>query len=80
MIIIIEIATNGKLNWYYIIPMYWLQLFKQQHKRSLREYRPYSKMATIFNILLFVFKSALLTSFLSSKIKQIFYLERGKKG
>ena len=33
-----------------------------------------------FSILLLVFKLALLASFLSSKIKRIFYLERGKKG
>ena len=31
-----------------------------------------------FNILLLVFKLSLLTSFLSSKIKRIFYLERVK--
>ena len=33
-----------------------------------------------FSILLLVFKLALVASFLSSKIKRIFYLERGKKG
>ena len=32
-----------------------------------------------FNFLLLVFKLALLTSFLSSKLKRIFYLESGKK-
>ena len=33
-----------------------------------------------FSILLLVFKLALLASFLCSKIKRIFYLERGNKG
>ena len=33
-----------------------------------------------FNIFLLVFKLALLSSFLRSKIKRIVYLEQGKKG
>ena len=33
-----------------------------------------------FNVVVLVFKVAFFTSFLSSKMKRIFYLERGKKG
>ena len=46
----------------------------------------YGKLYTLFQngyhfrILLLVFKLALLASFLGSKFKRIFYLERGKKG